>query len=326
MSQPARPDPPRTLSAPDWPAPAPLAQPQPRSPGRRRITAVCLTLAVVLAPATQLVAWAEGTLLSTSGFVAALGALPRDPAVQTQITAQLDRQLQRAGRAQGTLASRLADIAERQAVARAVPAIAGSPAFLSLWRTALATAHHPLLLILRDRSHLLAITGSALTVNVPVAAGPLITAAGLPRQLGRLLPAAIPVSVTILDSPALGQARTAVHLTDTLSRILLPADVALALTGLATARHRRRAVLGIAIPVAALAILSALGARLLTRMAGSPLVTAATGALTAPLTGQLILTSAICAVAVALLLAARLLPHVHPDASGPAPRGRRDSS
>ena len=164
-----------------------------------------LTLAILLAPATQLAGWAEGTLLSTSGFVAALGTLPRDPAVQSQITAQLDRQLQRAGRARGTLASRLADTAERQVVARAVPAIVGSPAFLRLWRTALTAAHSQLLLILRGRSHLLAITGSALTVHVPVAARTLLNATGLPRQLDRLLPAAIPVSVTIYhgrDAPA----------------------------------------------------------------------------------------------------------------------------
>ena len=191
------------------------------------------------------------------------------------MTAQLDRQLQRAGRARGTLASRLADTAERQVAARAVPAIVGSPAFLRLWRTALTAAHSQLLLILRGRSHLLAITGSALTVNVPVAARTLFGATGLPRQLDRLLPAAIPVSVTILNRPALGQARTAVHLTDTLSHTLLPADLALALAGLAAARRRRRALAWFLIPVAALGILGALGVRLLTHAAGSPLVTAA---------------------------------------------------
>ena len=39
MSQPARPDPARALSARDRPAPAPPAHPQHRSPARRRITA-----------------------------------------------------------------------------------------------------------------------------------------------------------------------------------------------------------------------------------------------------------------------------------------------
>jgi len=69
---------------------------------------------------------------------------------------------------------------------------------------------------------------------VSVAAGPLISAAGLPRHLECLLPAALPVSVTILTNPALGQAATVVHLTDALSRLLLPADVALALIGVRT--------------------------------------------------------------------------------------------
>src|ERR1039458_2769774 len=80
-----------------------------------------------------------------------------------------------------------------RALARAVPAILASPAFLRLWRTALAATHHQLMLVLRDRSQLLTITGSALTVDVPVAVGMLIKAVGLPDQLGALLP--IPVSV-----------------------------------------------------------------------------------------------------------------------------------
>ncbi len=294
MSQSASSDPPRALGARDWVAPAPLAHPPHRSPARRWITAACLTLAILLAPVTQLVAWAEGTLLSTSGFVAALGTLPRDPAVQSQITAQLDRQLQRASRAHGTLASRLADITERQVVARAVPAIVSSPAFLRLWRTALNGAHSQLLLILRGRSYLLTITGSALTVNVPVAGRTLLNASGLPRQL---------------------------------SRILLPADLAVALASLAAARRRRRALLSVLIPVAALAIFGALGVHLLTHAAGSPLATAATSALTAPLTGQLELTSALCAAAVALLLTApRLVPRRDSGTSALTPRKRRSGS
>ena len=63
---------------------------------------------------------------------------------------------------------------------------------------------------------------------MPVVSRALLNTAGLPRQPDRLLPAATPVSVTLLNRPALGQARTAVHLTDTLSRILFPADLALA--------------------------------------------------------------------------------------------------
>jgi hypothetical protein len=168
-----------------------------------------------------------------------------------------------------------------------------------------------LLIVLRDRSQLLTINGSALTVNVPMAASTLINAIRLPPQLGRLLPSAMPVSVTILDNAAVGQARSIVRVTDILSRILLPADVALALAGLATARDRRRALLAMVIPVAALDVLGALGIRLLTHAAGSPLVTAATGALTAPLTGQFLLTSATCAALAALLLTVpRLLPRL----------------
>jgi hypothetical protein len=41
MNQPARPDPARAPRARDWPAPAPPAHPQHRSPARRRITTAC---------------------------------------------------------------------------------------------------------------------------------------------------------------------------------------------------------------------------------------------------------------------------------------------
>ena len=67
----------------------------------------------------------------------------------------------------------------------------------------------------------------------------LSAAASLPHQLTRLLPAAMPVSVTIINSTALGRMSIAVHLIPTLSRILIHADAALVLIGLATARRRR---------------------------------------------------------------------------------------
>lgn len=317
MSQPASPDPWQALRARHWPPPAPVlpAPARPRSRARRWISAACLTLAVLLTPAVQLTAWAEGTLLSASGFTAALGTLPSDPAVRAQITIQIDRQLQRAGTGKGTFASPLANLAESQ-LTRAVPAILGSSVFLDLWRTALTATYNQLLLVLRGHGHVLAVNGSALTVNVPMAASTLISAAGLPHQLGNLLPPSTPVSVTILDNAALGQARTIVRMADNLSLVLLPAVVALALAGLATARSRRRALLAIVIPVAAL---GALGIRLLTLIGGSSLVTAATGALTAPLTTGLETTTAICAIIGALLLAAPRLSRLK-IVSGP---GRR---
>jgi hypothetical protein len=325
MSQPASPDPGQALTARRWPAPVPPAPARHRSRARRWISAACLTLAVLLTPAVQLTAWAEGTLLSARGFTAALGALPRNPAVQAQITTQIDRQLHRAGTAKGTFASPLANFAESQ-LTRAVPAFLGSSAFLDLWRTALTATYSQLLLVLRGRSNLLTISGSALTVNISMAASTLINAAGLPHQLETLLPASTPVSVTILDNAALGQARTIVRMTDILSRILLPADVALALAGLATGRNRRRALLALVIPVAALGALATLGIRLLAHHGGSSLVTAATSALTDPLTTDLETTTAICAITGALLLAAPRLSRLKivsdPGRSCPGPSGR----
>jgi hypothetical protein len=330
MSQPASPDPWQALRATHWPPPAPVppAPARTRSRARRWISAACLTLAVLLTPAVQLTAWAEGTLLSASGFTAALGTLPSDPAVRAQITTQIDRQLQRAGTANGTPASPLANFAESQ-LTRAVPAILGSSVFLGLWRTAVTATYSQLLLVLRGHSKLLTIRGSALTVNIPVAASTLTNAAGLPHQLQTLLPASTPVSVTILDNGALGQARSIVRITDTLSLALLPADLALALAGLAAARSRRRALLALVIPVAALGALGAFGIHLLTHHGGSPLVTAATSALTAPLATDLETTTAICAITGALLLAAprlsrlKIVSDLGRSCPGPSGRGRR---
>jgi hypothetical protein len=109
------------------------------------------------------------------------------------------------------------------------------------------------------------------------------------------------------------QARAIVRMADILSRVLLPADVALALAGLATARSRRRALLALVIPVAALGALGALGIRLLTHTGGSPLVTAAASALTAPLTTDLETTTAICAIVGAVLLVAPRLSRLKTD-------------
>src|SRR5258708_30702836 len=120
-----------------------------------------------------------------------------------------------------------------------------------------------------------------------MAPAPLINAPGLPHQLEPRLPPSTPVSVTTLDTAALGQARTIVRTADILSLILLPADVALALAGLATARNRRRALLALVIPVAALGALATLGIRLLTHTRRSPPLTAPTHALPAPLSPSL---------------------------------------
>jgi len=110
--------------------------------------------------------------------------------------------------------------------------------------------------------------------------------------------------MTILDNRGLGQARAVVRITDALSRILPAATAALALAGLTAARRRRRALLWFLIPVAALRLLRALAVHLLTRAGASPPMTAVASALTAPLTSHLILTTAICGIASALLLAA----------------------
>src|SRR5260370_10908562 len=89
MSQPASPDPRQAPAARHWPAPPTPAPARHRPRARQWISAACLTLTVLLTPAVQLTASAEGTLLSATGFTAALSTLPRHPSVQAQITTQI---------------------------------------------------------------------------------------------------------------------------------------------------------------------------------------------------------------------------------------------
>lgn len=93
-----------------------------------------------------------------------------------------------------------------------------SDAFTTLWRTSLRTAHSQLLRILRHDRGALALTGSALQVDVPVTADLLLENARLPRSLDRGLPPVIPTRITLLTNAALSRASTAVRLTDTLNR------------------------------------------------------------------------------------------------------------
>lgn len=281
-------------------------------PGRGWFAVACLTLAVLLAPVTEVTAWAEQTLLSAGGFAAALAPLPREPAVQQQVTAQITRLLKPPpGNPAAGIAASLA--------ARAVPAVMDSPAFLAQWHAALTAANQQAVLILRSHRQLPA--GTTVTVQVPVTLARAPPAGILPPGLEHLLPATITVSLAVLTKPALSRARTTVRLTDMLSRILIPAEAAAVLAGLAAARRRRRALTGTLIPAAAITLTSAFATRVLTQVpGGSPLEAAAARALTAPLTTELTLTSAACAgTAAVVMLASRLLPSHGQEPGGNSP-------
>ena len=71
------------------------------SPARRAVATVLAMAFVILLPATITSVWIRGTLLSASGYVAAVTPVAANPAVRAEIqevvTSQVDAALSRAG-------------------------------------------------------------------------------------------------------------------------------------------------------------------------------------------------------------------------------------
>lgn len=114
---------------------------------RRVVAAVLAATFIVLAPVAVASAWIRGTVLSTSGYVAAVRDLPASPAVRAVIgeavTAEVSVRLPRADALAGPLRTRLADLAGQEA-----SAFTASPAFERLWVAANQSAHAQLISVL----------------------------------------------------------------------------------------------------------------------------------------------------------------------------------
>ncbi|GAB2769537.1 hypothetical protein [Streptomyces daliensis] len=280
------------------------------SPSRLRLRAcaagLCLAGAAGLVMASETTVWAEDTLLSTSGFVAAMEPLPADPAVEKQIGEQVERRLSDAvGRVPG-IGPRLVDDAQvRRMVAEAVPALVDSAAFERAWKAALRTSHTELVNTLRDDGSLMTLTPGGLDVTVHVAVEQLGGKAGLPDPLVSVLASELDLSFTLVQNHTMHRAAQAVRLTDVLSGVLVPATVGLGLAGLLLARRRFRAL-----TAALAAVAAATGtARLIiawaqTSAASRPVVAdVAVRRLTEPLADGLVTVMGVSAVAVAGLVA-----------------------
>ena len=124
-----------------------------RSGWPRRVVATALAATfIVLAPVAVTSAWIRGTVLSTSGYVAAVRDLPASPAVRGVVREAVTAEV-RAGRPgaggvlAGPLRSRLADLAGQQA-----SAFVATPAFERLWVAANESAHAQLISVLSGNS------------------------------------------------------------------------------------------------------------------------------------------------------------------------------
>lgn len=136
---------------------------------RRAIAAVLATAFVILLPATITSVWIRGTLLSTSGYVAAVTPVAANPAVRAEIrevvTSQVDAALSRAGGplppAARVLAGTLANVA-----GNGINEFMTSPAFQRLWAGANKAAHAQLASVLNGNSDLVATTGGQVVLNL----------------------------------------------------------------------------------------------------------------------------------------------------------------
>jgi hypothetical protein len=146
----------------------------------RSVTAAVFTAIFAAAlPAAITAAWVRGTVLSTSGYVAAVGRLAADPAilsaVRTTAASEIDLVLNRAAstlpRAAAILArplsNGLAGFADNE-----IDSILTSQAFQQLWIAANTSAHRQLISILNGNSTAVATTNGEVVLNL----APLVSA------------------------------------------------------------------------------------------------------------------------------------------------------
>jgi hypothetical protein len=119
----------------------------------------------VLMPAAATSAWTRGTLLSTSGYVAAVTPVAANPAVraavQEVVTSEVDVVMNRAGALPGPLGSELAGLAGNGA-----GEFTASSAFRQLWVTVNTVAHSQLVRVLNGDSTVVTATGGEVVLNL----------------------------------------------------------------------------------------------------------------------------------------------------------------
>ncbi len=159
--QPASAHPPGTARPPRW------------NRARRLVAAALAAAFVVLLPASITSAWIRGTILSTSGYVAAVTPVAASPvvraAVQDAVTSQVHAALSHAEAAlppstralAGLLGTRLTGFARN-----GVGQLMASQAFLRLWADANRLAHSQLISVLNGDSALVTATGGEVVLNL----------------------------------------------------------------------------------------------------------------------------------------------------------------
>ena len=167
---------------------------------RRVLAAGLATAFVMLLPAAVTGAWLRGTVLSTSGYVAAVTPVATNPVVRATVreavASQSDAALNSAAKALPSVPAALAGPLTGGLAAvtgNNVSQFMASPAFLQLWVTANTVAHSQLIALLNGNSTLVQPSGGQVVLNLaPLPKIPFLPAAALagPRQVYRVLTAA----------------------------------------------------------------------------------------------------------------------------------------
>jgi hypothetical protein len=167
---------------------------------RRVLAAGLATAFVMLLPAAVTGAWLRGTVLSTSGYVAAVTPVATNPvvraAVREAVTNQSYAALNSAAKALPSVPAPLAGPLTGGLAAvtgNSVSQFMASPAFRQLWVTANTAAHSQLIALLNGNSTLVQPSGGRVVLNLaPLPKIPLLPATVLagPRQVYRVLTAA----------------------------------------------------------------------------------------------------------------------------------------
>lgn len=134
---------------------------------RRAVAAALAVVFAILLPAAITSAWIRGTILSTSGYVAAVTPVAANPEVRAQVeaavTSKVDAALSNGGPAVSPIARVLAGLA-RGAVDRFMT----SQAFQHLWADANRVVHSQVISILNGDSTIVTATGGEVVLDLPL--------------------------------------------------------------------------------------------------------------------------------------------------------------
>jgi len=241
---------------------------------RRAVAAALAVVFAILLPAAVTGAWIRGTVLSTSGYVAAVTPVAADPEVRAVVEAavisRVDAALSHAGDARSPAAGLLAGPLRTWLAGLAKDAVTtflASQAFQHLWADANRLVHSQVIGVLDGDSRLVTVNGGEVVLDLlPLANGVLHTASGrLSAMTGRAvsLPSvtALPATAcrTVTRTPSSACAQVPLFPAATLARPrlvyrilvimawLLPVLTALSFAGaLAVSPRRRRTLLQLA--------------------------------------------------------------------------------